>query len=330
MIPVGVIGIGSYVPERILTNHELEQMVDTSDEWIKTRTGIAERRLADDGETTSDLAYEASKLALEDAGLDVKDIDLIIVATASPDMIFPSTSCILQQRLGLKNVPAFDVSAACAGFVFGLSVAYQYVASGEYKKVLFVGSDTLTHFVNWQDRNTCVLFGDGAGAVVLGKTEKGYGILSNVLASNGSGADLLKIPAGGSNITGTIESVEKGLHFIEMNGNEVFKFAVRAIPQASKQALKKAGLTVDDVDFFIPHQANSRIINTAASKLKIGPERIISNIEKYGNTSTASIPLALDEIWKEGRLKKGDILLLVGFGAGLTWGANIIRWNRRS
>lgn len=330
MIPVGVIGIGSYVPKRILTNYDLEQMVDTSDEWIKTRTGIEERRLANDGETTSALAYEASKRALKDAGLEAKEIDLVIVATASPDMIFPSTSCILQQRLGLKNVPAFDVSAACAGFVFGLSVAYQYVASGAYKKVLFVGSDTLTRFVNWQDRNTCVLFGDGAGAVILGKTEKGYGILSNVLASDGKGADLLKIPAGGSNIPGTIKSIEKGMHFIEMNGNEVFKFAVRAIPQASKQALKKAGLTVDDVDFFIPHQANSRIISMAASKLKISPDKIISNIDKYGNTSTASIPLALDEIWKEGRLQKGDILLLVGFGAGLTWGANIIRWNRRS
>lgn len=329
MLPVGIIGIGSYVPDRVLTNHDLEQIVDTTDEWIKSRTGIIERRVTDNGTTTSDLAFEASQKALSDAGMKASDIDLIIVATASPDMIFPSTSCLLQQKLGLKNTPALDVSAACAGFVFGLSVAWQYVATGTYKNVLFVGADTLTHFVNWQDRNTCVLFGDGAGAVILSKAEPGYGILSCTLASDGSGADLLKIPAGGANLPGTAESVFKGLHFIQMNGNEVFKFAVRAIPQVSKRALKAAGLTVDDVDFFIPHQANSRIISTAASRLRIDAKKVVTNIDRYGNTSTASIPLALDEIWQQGRLKKGNIVLLVGFGAGLTWGANVIRWSRR-
>lgn len=304
-------------------------MVDTSHEWIKSRTGIIERRLAEDGVATSDLALKASLRALEDANVRAKEIDLIIVATASPDMIFPSTSCLLQQKLGLKDIPAFDVSAACAGFVFGLSVAQHYVTAETYKTVLFVGADSLTRFVDWRDRNTCVLFGDGAGAVILRETEPGYGILSSTLASDGAGADLLKIPAGGANLPGTAESVNQGLHFIQMNGNEVFKFAVRAIPEVSKRALKEAGLTIEDVDFFIPHQANSRIISTAASKLKINHEKVITNIDKYGNTSTASIPLALDEIWRKGRLKKGSILLLVGFGAGLTWGANVIRWSRR-
>ena len=329
MIPVGISGIGSYVPKRILTNHELEQMVDTSDEWIRTRTGIVERRVTEEGVTTSDLGYEASQRALVDAGITARDIDLIIVATASPDMIFPSTSCILQKKLGVTNIPAFDVSAACAGFIFGLSVAQQYVASGTYNRVLFVGSDALTHFINWEDRNTCVLFGDGAGAVVLEKTEPDYGILSCALAADGSGADLLEIPAGGANIPGSADSVKNGLHFIRMNGNEVFKFAVRAIPDICRRALNEAGLSVKDVDYFIPHQANSRIINTAAAKLGLNPEKVISNIDRYGNTSTASIPLALDEIWREGKLNKGEIVLLVGFGAGLTWGANVIRWSRR-
>ena len=326
---MGIAGLGSYVPRRVLTNLELEQMVDTSDEWIKSRTGIVERRLTEEGVTTSDLAFKASRKALQDASIKAEDIDLIIVATASPDMIFPSTSCILQKKLNVLNIPALDVSAACAGFVFGLSVAWQYVATGTYSTVLFVGADALSHFVDWKDRNTCVLFGDGAGAVVLKKTEPGYGILSSALSADGSGAELLEIPAGGANLPGSKESVEKGLHFIRMNGNEVFRFAVRVIPEVSRRALKDAGLTIDDVDYFIPHQANSRIIDTAASKLGISPEKVVSNIDKYGNTSTASIPLALDEVWRRGELKRGDILLLVGFGAGLTWGANVVRWSRR-
>lgn len=326
---MGIAGLGSYVPQRVLTNLELEQMVDTSDEWIKSRTGIVERRLTEEGVTTSDLAFEASRRALQDASIKAEDIDLIIVATASPDMIFPSTSCILQKKLNVLNIPVLDVSAACAGFVFGLSVAWQYVATGTYDTVLFVGADALSHFVDWSDRNTCVLFGDGAGAVVLKKTEPGYGILSSSLCADGSGAELLEIPAGGANLPGSKESVEKGLHFIRMNGNEVFKFAVRAIPEISKHALREAGLSVDDVDYFIPHQANSRIISTAAIKLGISPEKVVTNIDKYGNTSTASIPLALDEVWRRGELKRGDILLMVGFGAGLTWGANVVRWSRR-
>ncbi len=317
------------MPKRVLTNQDLEQMVDTSDQWIRTRTGIVERRVTEDGVTTSDLAYEASIRALTDAKMTPHEIDLIIVATASPDMIFPSTSCILQKKLGIVDIPAFDVSAACAGFVFGLSVAWQYVASGTYNRVLFVGSDALTHFVDWNDRNTCVLFGDGAGAVVLKRTEPGYGILSCSLACDGSGADLLEIPAGAANLPGTCESVRNGKHYIRMNGNEVFKFAVRAIPDISKTALDEAGLCVEDVDYFIPHQANSRIISTAAAKLGIRREKVVCNIDRYGNTSTASIPLALDEIWREGKLDIGKIVLLVGFGAGLTWGANVIRWSRR-
>ncbi len=325
--PVGIVGIGSHVPERVLTNFDLEQIVDTSDEWIKTRTGIIQRRIANETMCTSDLASEAGRKALIDANVDTEDIDLIIVATASPDMIFPSTACLTQHKLG-ASCPAFDISAACTGFIYGLSVASQYIATGAFETILLIGADALTRYVNWLDRSTCILFGDGAGAVVLQRAEEGYGILANYLAADGSGSDLLKIPAGGALIPGSEKSVKAGLHHIHMSGNEVFKFAVRAISDAAKGALNLANLSIEDVDYFIPHQANKRIIETAVEKLKISPDKVVTNIHKYGNTSTASIPLALDEIWRGRKLKRGDILLFVGFGAGLTWGANVVRWSK--
>lgn len=328
LITVGIVGVGSCIPEKILNNHDLEKMVDTSDDWIRTRTGIIERRIIDDGMFTSDLAAQAGLKALADAGLEPEEVDLIIVATASPDMIFPSTACLTQRKMGIRNCPAFDLLAACAGFSYGLSVATPYVATGGYKTVLLIGAEALSRFVNWSDRNTCVLFGDGAGAVVLQPVEKGYGVLSSHLAADGFGADLLKIPAGGAVMPGDENSVANRLHSIQMNGNEVFKFAVRVLPKAAKQALHKCGLTVADVDYLIPHQANQRIIDTAAQRLKISSQKVVSNISKYGNTSTASIPLALDELWQTGKLKKGDVLLFVGFGGGLTWGANVVKWSR--
>lgn len=303
-------------------------MVDTSDEWIQARTGVRQRRIVAEGEATSDLAAKAGLKALDDAGLKTEDVDLVIVATSSPDMIFPSTACLAQMKMSIKNCPAFDIAAACSGFVFGLSVASQYVASGTYSTALVIGADALTRYVDWSDRNTCVLFGDGAGAVVLQKVKPGFGVLSSYLASDGMGADLLKIPAGGSAQPGDQESLRAGLHYIQMSGKEIFKFAVQALPEAAIRVLQQVNLSVDDIDYLISHQANRRIIEAAAEKLKLGSDKVVCNIHKYGNTSTASIPLALDDLYQEGKLKLGSLLVLVGFGAGLTWGANVIRWSK--
>jgi len=326
-ISVGIVGVGVHVPEKVLTNFDLEQMVDTSDTWIRTRTGIAERRVAAEGIATSDLAVEAAKAALDDAGITADEVDLILVTTSTPDMIFPSTACLVQSKLGIAGCAAFDLQAACTGFVYGFTVAAQFIETGMYKTVLLIGADAFTKYVNWQDRNTCVLFGDGAGAVVLRRVDDGYGLLSSYLAADGSGADLLKIPAGGSALPGNEYSIENNLHYVQMVGGEVFKFAVRILPEAGTKALEKAGLTVTDVDYLVPHQANIRIINAAADRLGINKEKIIVNLERYGNTSTASIPLALYDLYASGGLKRGDVLLFVGFGAGLTWGANVIRWS---
>jgi len=328
-ISVGIVGIGSYVPEKVVTNTDLEKMVETSDEWIRTRTGIIERRIIAADENVSDLALRAAEKALTDAQLEPQEIDLIVVATASPEMIWPSTACLVGQKLGIK-CPAFDISAACTGFVYGLSVAGQFVASGEYRNVLLIGADALSRFVDWADRNVCILFGDGAGALVLREVEEGYGFLGSYLAADGSGADLLKIPAGGSALPGDEKTIQEGLHYIKMNGNEVFKFAVYAMEDAIHQVLKKCHLKLSEIDYFIPHQANQRIIEAARNRLKIDQKKIISNIHKYGNTSTASIPLALEEIWREGRLKRGNLVLMIAFGGGLTWGANVLRWSRES
>lgn len=325
MKKVGIIGIGEYLPEKVLTNADLEKMVDTSDEWITTRTGIKERRLAAKNQATSDLAAGAAKEALTDAKLDPSDLELIIVATITPDMPFPSVACLLQNALSAQKAVCFDISAACAGFVYALSVAQQFIASGTCKNALVVGAETLSAFTDWQDRNTCVLFGDGAAAVVLAEVKSG-GILSTCLGGDGSKAELLMIPGGGSRYPASHETVDKRMHYIKMQGNEVFKLAVNIMAEATKIAIEKAGLEFKDIDMFVPHQANTRIIMAAAKKLGLPPEKIYLNIEKYGNMSSASCATALCEAVKEGKIKRGDVILLATFGAGLVWGASVIRW----
>jgi 3-oxoacyl-[acyl-carrier-protein] synthase-3 len=309
----------------VLTNADLEKMVDTSDEWITTRTGIKQRRLAAKNEATSDLAIKAAKQALEDAHLNPKDIDLIIVATITPDMAFPSVSCLLQNALSAKNAACLDVGAACAGFVYAITVAQQFIARAAYKNALVVGAEVLSSITDWKDRNTCVLFGDGAGAVVLSEVRAG-GILSAYLGSDGSRADLLMLPAGGSRKPASYKTIDNRMHYIKMQGNELFKIAVTIMAEAAQVALKQAGLQCKDLDLVIPHQANMRIIMAMAKKLGLPKEKIYLNIEKYGNMSSASTATALCEAVKEGRIRKGDIVLLDAFGAGLVWGACVIKW----
>lgn len=325
---VGIAGLGSYVPERILTNIDLERMIDTSDAWIRSRTGISTRHIVAENQSTSDLAYEAAKAALADAGLTAEDIDLIIVATCTPDMLFPATSCILQEKLGIKGKPAFDLEAACSGFIYGMAVGAQFIATGFYENVLVVGAEAMSRVVNWQDRNICVLFGDGAGAAVLRAAEKGKGILSFHMGADGAGADLLKVRAGGAAMPATAETIANEMHYIQMSGNEVYKFAVRIMGDAALKSLEKAGLSKDDVSFVIPHQANMRIVDAAMRRMDLPIEKAYINLDRYGNMSSASIPVALDELYRTNRLKKGDILVLVGFGAGLTWGSAVIAWDR--
>jgi 3-oxoacyl-[acyl-carrier-protein] synthase-3 len=323
----GILGIGSYVPPRVLTNFDLEKMVDTSDEWIRTRTGISERHIADEASATSDLAVHAARSAMENAGVTESEIDAVIVATITPDMLFPSTACIVQSKLGLARCVAFDISAGCSGFIYALAVGNQFIASGLYEKILVIGADTLSKVINWQDRSTCVLFGDGAGAVVLGPAEDDdSGILSIYLGADGTGAEVLMVPAGGSLRPTTYDTIDNKLHYIHMNGNEVFKFAVKIQADAAMESLRGCGLDKKDIDWFIPHQANIRIIDAAARRLDIPSSKVVCNVDKYGNTSAASIPLALDEIVRNGKVKTGDILMMVGFGAGLTWGSSVVRW----
>ncbi|EGL82592.1 3-oxoacyl-(acyl-carrier-protein) synthase 3 [Caldalkalibacillus thermarum TA2.A1] len=324
---VGILGVGSFLPEKVLTNQDLEKMVDTSDEWIRTRTGIRERRVADENMASSDLAYEASVKALQHAGISADELDMIIVATVTPDMFFPSTACILQHKLGARKVAAVDLSAACSGFLYAVSTATQFVQTGMYRYILVVGVDCLSKITNWKDRNTCVLFGDGAGAVVIGPTEEGLGFLSFELGADGSGADFLNLPAGGSRLPASTRTLEEEKHFIHMNGQEVFKFAVRIMEQISVSVIEKAGLSTDDVQFLVPHQANLRIIDAARKRLGLGEKQVVVNLDRYGNMSSASIPVALDEAVHDGRIKKGDIVVFVGFGGGLTWGASTMRWN---
>ncbi|MGG1633621.1 3-oxoacyl-ACP synthase [Paenibacillus sp. FSL A5-0031] len=324
--PVGIIGTGKYVPERILSNKELEAMVETNDEWIVTRTGIKERRLASAEEATSDLALHASREAIAAAGLTAEDIDLIIVATITPDMFFPSTACLLQDKLGAKQAAAFDLSAACSGFIYGLATGTSMIASGMYKHVLVVGAETLSRITDYTDRNTCILFGDGAGAVVLGPVEEGRGFQSFVLGADGSGGDLLKVHGGGSRVPASEESIQSKQHFIHMAGNDVFKFAVRIMGSVAEEALQKAGLNKEDIDLLIPHQANIRIIQSALNRLSLSEDKAMVNLDKYGNMSSASIPVALAEAVEQGRVSEGDRLVLVGFGGGLTWGASVLVW----
>lgn len=323
---VGIIGIGAYVPEKIMTNKDLENIVETSDEWITDRTGIRERRIAGQGEATSDLAIKAARKALADAGITAEEIDLIIVATATPDMVFPSVACLVQADLKAARAGAFDLSAGCSGFVYGLVTGSQFIKSGLYKKVLVIGAETLSTILDWSDRNTCVLFGDGAGAVVLAETAAGYGILGADLGADGSGGDFLKLPAGGSRNPATTDTISQKMHFVQMNGNEVFKFAVKIVGDTAFKALEGAGISAGDVDCLVPHQANTRIIQAAAKRLKLPLDKVVINIDKYGNTSAASIPIALEEAVHSGKIKQGDTIVLIGFGAGLTWASAVIKW----
>ncbi|GGH59301.1 beta-ketoacyl-ACP synthase III [Paenibacillus silvae] len=324
--PVGIIGTGKYVPEKILTNSDLEKMVDTNDEWIVSRTGIKERHIAAPDQATSDLAYEAALKALESAGMTGSDLDLIIVATITPDSSFPSTACILQDKLGAKGAAAFDLSAACSGFVYGLATATSFIQSGMYNNALVIGADCLSRITDYTDRNTCVLFGDGAGAVVVGEVPEGRGFKAFDLGAEGAGGSLLQIEGGGSRLPASAETVENKKHYIYMNGREVFKFAVRVMGTATVEVLRKAGMDRTDVDLFVPHQANVRIIQSAMQRLELPEEKVVVNVDKYANTSAASIPLALVEAAEEGRMKAGDTVLMVGFGGGLTWGASVLVW----
>ncbi|WNR46609.1 beta-ketoacyl-ACP synthase III [Paenibacillus roseipurpureus] len=326
LIPVGVLGTGKYVPERILTNQELETMVETNDEWIVTRTGIKERRIAGEGQATSDLCYEASLLALSNAGITADQLDLIIVATITPDMSFPSTACILQEKLGAKKAAAFDLSAACSGFVYGLANATNFIATGTYQYALVIGADCLSKITDYTDRNTCILFGDGAGAVVIGEVPQERGFKSFELGADGTGGPLLKIEGGGSRNPASQTSLDQRLHYIYMAGAEVFKFAVRIMGNAADEALRKAGWEKTDIDLLVPHQANMRIIQSSLNRLELAEDKCMINLDKYGNMSAASIPVALAEAVEQGRLSEGDRLILVGFGGGLTWGATALVW----
>jgi len=322
---VGFLGTGSYLPEKVLTNFDLEKIVDTNDEWITTRTGIKARRIAEDEQATSDLATIAAERALESSGLNAEDIDLIIVATVTPDMKFPSTACIVQANIGAKNAAAFDLEAACSGFIYGVVVGKQFIASGLYKHVLVIGAEKMSSIMDFSDRNTCVLFGDGAGAAVLGPVEEGKGILGVELGADGVGGKSLYLPAGGSRMPATIETVENKYHYIKMDGSDVFKFAVRAMAKAATKAIDRSELEVGDIDFLVPHQANIRIISSSAKKLKVPMEKVHVNLHEYGNMSAASIPVAFDEALKSGKIKEGDNVVLVGFGGGLTWGSCVVK-----
>ncbi len=321
-----ITGWGMAVPDKILTNKDLEAMVDTNDEWIVSRTGIRERRIVKEDETTASLAIDASLRALSVANLPPQKLDLIIVATSSPEYIFPATACLVQDQIGAVNAGAFDLSAACSGFIYALNMATQAICSGAIRNALVIGSETLSRIINWQDRNTCILFGDGAGAFVLQANDTQGGLLSAVMRSDGSGGSSLIVPAGGSKIPASYTSVDQGLHYIQMNGREVFRFATRVMASASQEAVEKAELKMDDISLIIPHQANSRIIEAAARGLNFPLERVVINVDRYGNTSTASIPIATCEAIQDGRLNPGEKAIFVGFGAGLTWGAAVIQW----
>jgi 3-oxoacyl-[acyl-carrier-protein] synthase-3 len=326
MKSVKIAGLGKYLPHKRLLNSDLEKMVDTSDEWIKTRTGIEERRIAPGGTGASGLAFKASQIALERAGINPKELDLIIVATITPDTQFPSTACYLQDYLKAKKAACFDVSAACAGFVYALTTAWQFIKGGFYKNALVVGSEVLSSITDWQDRSTCVLFGDGAGAAVLTASSK-PGFLSSYLGSDGSQAELLNLPGGGSRNPISSDIIEKRLHYMKMKGNELFRIAVRVMVQAANRALSEAGLKRSDVDLLIPHQANQRIISAVSKRLHIPDDKVYVNIARYGNMSSASSAVALCEAWEEGKIEKDGIVVLDAFGGGLVWGSCVIKWS---
>jgi 3-oxoacyl-[acyl-carrier-protein] synthase-3 len=325
---ISIAGTGMYLPERILTNTDLEKMVDTTDEWIFTRTGIRQRHMAADGQSTSDLGAEAGKRAIADAGLEPSDIDMIIVATVTPDMLMPNTACFVQNIIGAKNAFCFDIEAACSGFVYAMETGKNYILSGAAKNVLVIGAEKLSSFTDWTDRGTCVLFGDGAGAVVLREAEGDGGILSTVMGSDGALTELLMIPAGGSKSPSSEATVADRMHCMQMAGREVFKHAVRSMCDAGQKALEKAGLSIDDIACIIPHQANMRIIQAISDRLGVDTDRFYLNLERVGNISGASIPVALDEAVKNDVIKNGDNVLFVAFGGGFTWGASAVKWEK--
>jgi 3-oxoacyl-[acyl-carrier-protein] synthase-3 len=320
-------GWGRYAPTQVLTNDDLSRMVDTSEEWIQQRTGILERRVADSDETTASMSLRAARDALDVAELDPRKVELIIVATVTPDYVFPSTACLLQDALGARAAGGFDLSAGCSGFVYALSVAAGLIESGQYDNALVIGAETLSRITDWTDRDTCVLFADGAGALVLQANRAPGGVLGSVLHADGSGGDLLKLPAGGSVHPASSETVDQRQHYIHMDGREVFRFATRAMPQATREVVELVGRKVEDIALFVPHQANGRIIKSAVRALGISPDRVFTNLARYGNTSSASVPMALTEAIEEGRVQKGDLVVCVAFGAGLAWGATAIEWS---
>jgi 3-oxoacyl-[acyl-carrier-protein] synthase-3 len=326
VIRARITGTGSYVPEKVLTNQDIEKFLDTNDEWIRARTGISERHIAADGEQTSDLATRAAERAMEMAGVSAEDLDLIVVGTITGDYPWPATACIVQGNLGAKNAGAFDVSAACSGFLYALSCAIDRVEAGRCKKALVIGAEVLSRIVNWEDRNTCILFGDAAGAVIVEAGEGDRGILSTHLHADGTQLELLYQPGFGTKHLPSVEAIKEKNYFLHMQGNEVFKVAVRSMSEVANIALQANGMTAEDVDLFIPHQANIRILNATAKKIGLKEEQVYINVNRFGNTSGATIPLALDEANRAGRLKEGDVVLLDAFGGGFTWAATLLRW----
>ena len=321
-----IAGTGSYLPEKVLTNADLEKMVDTSDEWIRTRTGIKERRIVAQDQAASDLAYEASKKALQSAQVKPEELDMIIVATITPDMIFPATACILQERLGVKGIASFDLEAACSGFLYGITIGSQFIATGMYDNILVVAAEALSKIIDWKDRSTCIIFADGAGAVVLKPSFDNSGIISSYLGADGTGAELVGVPAGGSRLPASQETVRDRQHYMKMKGNGLFKRAVKVMVQAIDISLEKGGLTYNEIDFFIPHQANIRIINSVVKRIGLDKDKVCINLDQCGNMSAASVAVALDQSVREGKIKKGDKVLLTCFGGGLTWASLVIEW----
>ncbi len=324
---VRISGTGSYLPEKVLTNYDLEKMVDTTHEWIHTRSGISERHIAAEGEATSHMSAVAARNALDEAGIKAEELDMIIVGTITPDMVFPNTACFVQDQIGAKNAFCFDVEAACSGFLYSIDIARNYISNGSANNVLVIGAEKLSSITDWEDRATCVLFGDGAGAVVLSAAEEGQrGIMGTVMGSDGSLNELLNVPGGGSRHPASHQTIDDRMHYMKMTGREVFKHAVRCMSDAAVTVLEKAGLTVDDVACIIPHQANARIINAIASRLGTEDGKVYMNLERVGNMSAASVPVALDEAVRSGRIKRGDVVLFVVFGGGFTWGASVLEW----
>ena len=326
MQSIGIKGMGYYVPENVFTNFDFEKIIDTSDEWIRTRTGIVERRFASKDQATSDLATEASLKAIKNAKISKEDVDMIILATTTADYIAQGAACIVQNKLGLKKIPCFDLNAACTGFIYGLEVAYSLVKSGLYKNILVIGAETLSRIIDMQNRNTCVLFGDGAAAAIVGEVEKGYGFLGFSIGAEGEDNMILKVPAGGSKKPNNEETIKNRENFVIMKGQDVFKFAVSTLPKVTSDALEKAKLKVNDLSMVFPHQANLRIIESAAKRMKFPLEKFYMNLSRYGNTSSASVGIALGEAIEKGLVKKGDNIALTGFGGGLTYGSTIIKW----